>query len=689
MPNERKPNRLIHEKSPYLRQHAYNPVDWYPWGEEAFNKAEAEDKPVFLSIGYSTCHWCHVMERESFEDDEVAEYLNRYFVSIKVDREERPDIDAVYMRVTQALTGQGGWPMTVFLTPGKQAFYAGTYFPKQSRYGITGLLDILASVVKLWDADRNKLILQSGEIQNWLNGQESRPSEHLSKNELHTAYKTFLQDYDEQFGGFGAAPKFPTPHNLMFLLRYYAAEHTDEALKMTEGTLRAMYRGGLFDHIGGGFSRYSTDAKWLVPHFEKMLYDNALLVILYLEAFQVSGDALYRWIAEKTLKYIQREMTHPEGGFYSAQDADSEGAEGKYYVFRPETLYETLGSEDGAYFCRWFGITETGNFEGASIPNLIDNDAYTDSNDRIDAMINKIYPVRSARTKLFKDEKILTAWNALMITAYAKAYMVLGNEAYRSAAERAAGFIRDKLTRPDGRLLVRWHDGEAAGTGYLDDYAYTAWAMLCLYEATYDISYLETAVSLAEKLCALFEDQENGGFYLYASDSEQLVLRPKETYDGATPSGNSVAGYVLIRLAKLTADDKWIRRGGRQLSFLAAYIKEYPSARCLGLMAAQLELYPAKEVVIATGPHEDMTHIRKALGNEFAPNQTILVKTADNAKRLAALAPFTESYGIDTEKTLCYICENNTCSAPIAGLEALSEQLKKTISQTEVFEHDG
>ncbi len=631
-----------------------------------------------MSIGYSTCHWCHVMERESFEDDEVAGYLNTHFVSIKVDREERPDVDAVYMRFTQALTGQGGWPMTVFLTPGKQAFYAGTYFPKQDRYGVSGIMDVLASVVKLWQSDRERLVRQGGEILKLLDEDKRRMPGVISKSDLQAAYKTFQRSFDARYGGFGSAPKFPTPHNLMFLLRYYEAAQQEEALKMTETTLRAMYRGGLFDHIGGGFSRYSTDAKWLVPHFEKMLYDNALLVLLYLEAYQVTGAPPYRRVAEKTLEYIEREMTHPEGGFYSAQDADSEGTEGKYYVFRPKAVNEALGEDDGAYFCRWFGITDAGNFEGSSIPNLLDNEEYEKPDERIESLLPKIYEIRSSRTRLFKDEKILTSWNALMTAAFAKASVVLGDGKYRRAAERSAAFVRERLTRPDGRLFVRWHGGEAAGTGYLDDYAYTAWAMLYLYEATFDAAYLETAVRHAETMCAEFEDRENGGFFLYASDSEPLMLRPKETYDGAQPSGNAVAAYVLLKLSRLTADEKWAERAKRQTAFLAGYIKEYPSAYCFGLMAAQLELYPSKEVVVTAASGEAPARLRDEIGGTFAPNRTILVKTPENERQLERLAPFTKSYPITAGKTLYYVCENNTCSAPIEDFEALKARLSES-----------
>jgi uncharacterized protein YyaL (SSP411 family) len=676
MPNEKKPNRLIREKSPYLLQHAYNPVDWYPWGDEAFEKARQENKPVFLSIGYSTCHWCHVMERESFEDAEVAAYLNRHFVPVKVDREERPDVDAVYMQVCQGLTGSGGWPLTVFLTPDKTAFFAGTYYPKRGRYGRPGLMDVLASVQKLWKADKQRLVQQGARIAARLAGQARRRSpELLTINDGHTAFELFSQSFDNQYGGFGGAPKFPTPHNLMFLLRYYYHERNKAALDIALKTLRGMYRGGLFDHIGGGFSRYSTDEKWLVPHFEKMLYDNALLTLAYLEAYQLTCEPLFKTVAERTLLYIQREMTAPEGGFYSAQDADSEGEEGKYYVFRPDTVREVLGEEDGDFFCRWYGISEGGNFEGASIPNLLDNGDWDRPDPRLEDMREKLYNYRLKRTALFKDDKVLTAWNALMIAACAKAYQVLRTDAYRVAAERAALFLQSRLTGPDGRLYVRYRDGEAAGTGYLEDYAFTAWAMLTLYESTFDPAYLGAALSYAETMCRLFEDEKDGGFYLYPADGEALMLRPKETYDGAVPSGNSVAAYVLVRLAGLTAEEKWENRAERQLAFLAGPIKEYPAGRCFGLMAAQLELYPTREVICAVGCREDLNRLTGALTGAYLPDVALLVKTKDSEALLNAFVPFARSYLVQDKKSNFYVCENKTCTMPITDVAALMEKL--------------
>ena len=668
-------NRLIHEKSPYLLQHAHNPVDWYPWGEAAFEKAYQEDKPIFLSIGYSTCHWCHVMERESFEDKEVAEYLNTHFVPVKVDREERPDVDAVYMQVCQALTGSGGWPLTVFLAPDKKAFYAGTYFPKHTRHGMNGLMEILASVVKLWKTDREKLVRQADTFLKRLRRSAKKSDEMLTVSDFHRAFEDFSESFDSQYGGFGGAPKFPTPHNLMFLMRYYYYERREEALEMVTQTLRAMARGGMFDHIGGGFSRYSTDRIWLVPHFEKMLYDNALLTLAYLEAYQLTGDDYFRRVAEKTLLWVRREMTDVLGGFYSAQDADSEGEEGKYYVFTPETVKAVLGDEDGAYLCAYFDITDAGNFEGASILNLLHSDAFDRSDARIDALLPKLYEHRLTRTALFKDTKVLTAWNALMTAAYAAAYRILGTEDYRASAEGAATFLRERLTRPDGRLYVRYRDGEAAGTGYLDDYAFTAWAYLALYDATYDAAYLMAARDTAETMCALFEDREHGGFYLYAAEAEALPVRPKETYDGALPSGNAVAAGVLSKLARLTAETVWAERDSRQQSFLASAVKEVPMGHTFGLMAAMASLYPSREVVAAVSPEKELENLRTALSGIFLPETSLLVKTRENEAYVDALAPFAAPYLVLDSKANFYLCENKACSLPVTGIDALVKRL--------------
>lgn len=597
----KKPNRLISESSPYLLQHAYNPVNWYPWGEEAFRKARDEDKPVFLSIGYSTCHWCHVMAHESFEDEEIAEALNRSYISVKVDKEERPDIDAVYMAVCQGLTGSGGWPLTIIMTPEQKPFFAGTYYPKTKRYNMPGLLEILEAVTKEWKENRDELTRAGDKIVNVLNGraqsQEKEPEEKAgmagrpNKDLAVAARETLCQAFDNWYGGFGTSPKFPMPHNLMFLLRWYQFEKDGHALEMVEKTLQQMYRGGIFDHIGYGFSRYSTDDKWLAPHFEKMLYDNALLVMVYLEAYQITKNELYKTVAMKTLSYITKEMTNPEGGFYSAQDADSEGEEGKYYVFTQKEILDLIGESDGSLFNQFFDITEPGNFEGKNIPNLIKTRDYDPIPDNIRKRIPEVYDYRRNRTALHKDDKILTSWNSLMIAAYAKAYKALGEDKYLETAERAAAFLSDSMTGEDGKLRVSWRAGTASGAGTLDDYAFFIWALLELYEAALDLSYLEKAKKMCNLMMECFRDETADGFYLTDKDSERLIYRPKESYDGAIPSGNSAAGYVLIKLSKLTHMEEYHEEGLKQLLYLTGQAESYPAGHCFALMAVMMELY--------------------------------------------------------------------------------------------------
>lgn len=599
--NHRKTNRLIHEKSPYLLQHADNPVDWYPWGEEAFAKARQEDKPIFLSIGYSTCHWCHVMAHESFEDEEVAAVLNRDYVSIKVDKEERPDIDSVYMAVCQGFTGSGGWPLTIIMTPEQKPFFAGTYFPRQKRYNVPGIIDLLGAVSKEWTDNRESLLKTGDKIVNVLRDRSRKQGKNTGEGEgegalktdlIKDAWNTLCQGFDNWYGGFGSSPKFPMPHNLMFLLRYHKFEKEGHALEIVEKTLQQMYRGGIFDHIGYGFSRYSTDDKWLAPHFEKMLYDNALLVMAYLEAYQITENELYKSVAMKTLSYIIREMTGEEGGFYSAQDADSEGEEGKYYLFSPEEILSLLGEADGSLFNEFFDITGPGNFEGRNIPNLIKTKDYEPIPDPIRKRLPEVYDYRLKRMNLHKDDKLLTSWNSLMIVAFAKAYKALGEEKYLNIAEKAAAFLSDTMTKENGRLYVSFRDGTASGTGTLDDYAFFIWALLELYEAGMDIEYLEQARGLCRLMTESFWDEAGNGFFLTDKDAESLIYRPKETYDGAIPSGNSIAGYVLLKLSKLTGIEEYRELGLKQLSFLSEHAGDYPAGYCFAMMAIMMEVYP-------------------------------------------------------------------------------------------------
>ena len=580
-----KPNRLLGQKSPYLLQHAHNPVDWYPWGEEAFARARSEDKPIFLSIGYSTCHWCHVMERQSFENEQVAGQLNRDFVSIKVDREERPDIDHIYMQVCQILTGSGGWPLTIVMTPEGRPFYAATYLPPYSQGGMTGLMDLLPRLAGLWKEERDKVLQAGQEISQWVQkAAQADTSGQLTEEVLHQAFRNLAGTFDKEFGGFGSAPKFPTPTNLLFLLRYHQRYKNHQALEMAEKTLLSMYQGGIYDHIGFGFARYSTDRRWLVPHFEKMLYDNALLAIAYLEAFQVTGQEFYRQVAEDIFTYVLRDMTSSQGGFYSAEDADSEGEEGRYYVWEREEVVSILGPA-AARFGEAYDITAAGNFEGRNIPNLIGQSNSLEVRTLFAEERGLLLTAREKRSKPFKDDKILTSWNGLMIAALGRGGRVLANSRYLAAAQKAADFVLTNLRRGDGRLLARYRDGEAHFNGYAADYAYLIWGLLELYEADQEPRYLKAAEELNQQLLKLFWDPERGGLFFYGADSEPLLVRPKESYDSVMPSDNAVAAWNFLRLGRLASDPALVERGGTQINSFAGSISASPGAHSFWLQA--------------------------------------------------------------------------------------------------------
>ncbi len=549
---ERKVNNLANEKSPYLLQHAENPVNWYPWGDTAFEKAKKEDKPIFLSIGYATCHWCHVMAHESFEDEDVAQLLNKDFIAIKVDREERPDIDNIYMSVCQAMTGSGGWPLSIFLTPEAKPFYAGTYFPKVGRMGMPGLIDILKHIAMVWEGDRTRLIEASEKVTGHISvklGPHKIPTA-LGKETLETGYEQLRERFDPENGGFGSSPKFPTPHQLTFLLRWHKRNSDSTALEMVEKTLEAMRRGGIFDQIGFGFHRYSVDSEWLVPHFEKMLYDQAMLAMAYTEAFQVTGKDNFAQVAREIFTYVLRDMTAPEGGFYSAEDADSEGKEGLFYVWTPKEIKDQLGEKLGGLVCRFYDVTEAGTFEeGRSIPHMplslkafaeLEGFSLTKFEASLEDARHRLYQVREKRVHPLKDDKVLTSWNGLMIAAFAKGYQVFGDQEYADAAKRAADFVLKNLKATDGRLLRRYRQGDAAYPAYLDDYVFLVWGLIELYEATFDVSYLEEAVTLNSAMVDIFWDKQDGGLYFTGTGNEQLITRSKEIYDGAIPSGNSV-----------------------------------------------------------------------------------------------------------------------------------------------------
>ncbi len=656
-------NRLSTERSPYLLQHAENPVDWRPWGPEVFEEAKRTDKPVLLSIGYSTCHWCHVMAHESFEDETVAQAVNAAFLPVKVDREERPDVDAVYMAACLAMNGSGGWPLTVLLTPDQKPFWAGTYLPKDQ------LLHLLRKAARLWREDRAGVLVTGDTLTAHLQQEgQARPGT-PSRELVRQAVSQFAQSYDERWGGFGAAPKFPTPHNLIFLLRYAQLAKEEHAREMALHTLNNMYRGGLFDHVGGGFSRYSTDQHWLVPHFEKMLYDNALLALAYTEAFQHARCPIYGKITRRTLDYVLRELSGPQGGFCCGQDADSDGVEGKYYALTPDELAQALGGVDGLRFCQWYGITPEGNFEGKSIPNLLGQSQFDQDSEDMAALREQVYAYRLSRTALHRDDKVLTAWNGLAMAALARAGLVLDEPWYLDAARQTAEFLAEKLTTSDGRLLARWRDGDAAHPGKLDDYAFLAYGLLELYSATFDASYLTRAVGLADCLLKLFFDGERGGFYPYASNGEQLLTRTKEAYDGAMPSGNSIAALVLFRLSRLTGEMRWREAADLQLSWLAGAAEGYPAGHSFAMLACLEELWPTAELVItAQKPPEEL---RGFLREAPRLGLTVLVKTQENAGTLAALAPFTKDYPIPAQGAQYYLCQGGACAQPVDSIPEL------------------
>lgn len=666
--HNRTPNRLYNEKSPYLLQHAYNPVNWFPWGEEAFAEAKKEDKPVFLSIGYSTCHWCHVMAHESFEDPEIAALLNADFISVKVDREERPDIDAVYMSVCQAVTGQGGWPLTIIMTAEGNPFFAGTYLPPRAQFYTPGLDALLRSVTEQWKHEREQLLETGSQIQSFLMENASQETAGTPEIQLLSeAYADYRKRFDKKYGGFGSAPKFPTPHNLLFLLRYAEHNIAGDAMEMVERTLDQMYRGGIFDHIGGGFSRYSTDRAWLVPHFEKMLYDNALLAYVYLEAYQKFQKSVYRDVAEKTLAYMLRELRDEKGGFYCGQDADSDGEEGKFYLFTQSELEQLFGRESAAAFCTHFGVTAEGNFEGKNVLNLLENTLWHENPSEIEGLCSRVYEYRAGRNRLHKDDKILTAWNGLAVAAFAKAYGVLEDERYLLAARDCVRFLSENMEK-DGQLLARYRDGDAGVTATLDDYAFYSFGLLELYRVTFDAAYLKKAAQLTDEMAAQFFDGKQGGFYLCGKDAEQLIVRPKEFYDGALPSGNSVAALVLLQLFRLTGDGKWQSLFQKQLTCLAGQIKTYPTGYGFALLVLQNALYPSRELLcacgLATGTELDRIR-RKSVENA---DLSVLVKTADNGKILGEIAPFTVDIPVPDGKNLFYLCANGACSAPTEAL---------------------
>ncbi|KNZ40486.1 thioredoxin domain-containing protein [Acetobacterium bakii] len=674
-----KPNYLIDEKSPYLLQHAYNPVEWYPWSEEAFEKAERENKPVFLSIGYSTCHWCHVMEKESFEDDEVAEALNKDFVSIKVDREERPDIDQIYMTFSQVSTGQGGWPLNVFLTPEKKPFYVGTYLPKKYKYGHPGLMDVLKGITNKWKEDQAAVEDSAQKMTVMLNTLDKREKDKpFDVGVFKDTYNYFDKSFDSQYGGFGKEPKFPTPHNLFYLLRYYSANKEPKALKMVEKTLEQMYKGGIFDHIGFGFSRYATDEAWLVPHFEKMLYDNALLLMAYTETFQATGNGLYKDIAEKIITYVTRDLKSPEGGFYCAEDADSEGVEGKFYVWSMDEVVEILGKDEAEFFSKYYPISEEGNFDGKTILNLIETNIETiqenkEVKDKLEEIAQQLFKEREKRIHPYKDDKILTAWNGLMIAALAMAGKAFNNSDCIDQANQAIAFVEKNLVGDDGRLYARYRQGDVKHLGYLDDYAFIIWGYIESYEATFTTDYLVKALKLVEDMITLFGDEDGTpGFYLYGKDAEELIAKPKEIYDSALPSGNSVAAYTLLKLGKLTGRKDLEKKAEDMFAHFAGNLNQAPMAYTMMLSAKLFAEQPTKEIVLA-GKKDDpaIQTMLDRLNKKYLPFSVVLLNKGEGD--LDQVNDFAKNQVTIDNKPTAYVCANYQCAQPVTDADVFNQ----------------
>jgi len=683
-------NRLGHEKSPYLLQHANNPVDWYPWGEEAFEKAARENKPIFLSIGYSTCHWCHVMEHESFEDQTVAAILNQYFVPVKVDREERPDVDRVYMLFVQASTGSGGWPMSVWLTPERKPFFGGTYFPPDNRFGRPGFRSILENLARAWREDRARVEDSGARVVEQLKeyAAQGPGSGEAGQAALDSAFHGFRRMFDSRLGGFGGAPKFPRPSVHNFLLRYYAATKNEDALDMVLLTLREMAKGGMNDQLGGGFHRYSVDARWFVPHFEKMLYDQAQIAISYIEAFQITRDGQYAAAARDIFSYVQRDLTHRDGGFFSAEDADSaadagkpkEKREGAFYVWSREEIAETLGPRDAEIFCDRYGVQPGGNvdedphgeFGGQNIlyqsrsseeVAVLHSLGVDEIRSVLKTAAAKLFERRARRPRPHLDDKILASWNGLMISAFAKGAQALGENRYADAARGAAKFLRDRLwDESRGVLLRRFRDGESAIDGFLDDYAFSILAFLDLYEANFETSDFAFAVRLAERAIGLFEDLENGGFFSTAASAENLVLRLKDDYDGAEPSGNSMMAIALLRLARMTDREDFRRSAERTLEAFSSRMESGGAGVPQMLAALELALGKPTEIVLA-GPLDDA--LVAAIRRRFLPHAVVM-----RAKEAPVAMP------AFNETATVYVCSNFACHLPVTGVNQLDELLE-------------
>ena len=675
-------NHLQNETSPYLLQHVDNPVDWYPWGEEAMRLANEQDKPILLSIGYAACHWCHVMAHESFEDEATAAQMNAEFINVKVDREERPDIDSIYMQAVNAMVGRGGWPMTVFLTPDGKPFYAGTYFPDEPRHGMPSFRQILTGVTQAWQRDRENVVGSASEVAEQLQalsgvGFEEQP---LDKEILRSALGGLGQRFDATWGGFGEAPKFPQPMTIEFLLRESLRGEGDHALEMAEVTLKKMAEGGMYDQIGGGFARYSVDHRWLVPHFEKMLYDNAQLARVYLHAWQVTGNDFYRRITQETLDYVLREMRHEDGGFYSSQDADSEGVEGKFYVWSAAQIREALG-EDADTFMRIYGVSDEGNWEGHNILNLhvdpkglaaqLNVDA-EDLDTRMTEARAKLYALRSKRIWPGLDDKILTSWNGLMLAAFAEAGQALGRPDYIDAAQSNADFLHRTMRGDSGRLLRTWKaSSDAKYNAYLEDYAFLVDGLLALYEATFETRWVDWARELAELMLAHFRDSKNGGFFDTSNDHEQLIHRPKDLQDNAVPSGNSMAAGALMRLSLLTGNGEYRQAAEKSTATMSKFMSQYPSGFGQWLNVASFILGEPREIALV-GSHKELAPLLEVVRDGYRPFQVVAAGSGDEPAPL----PLLENRPRVDGKGTAYVCRQFLCQAPVTKPQELARQLE-------------
>ncbi|HLA11684.1 MAG TPA: thioredoxin domain-containing protein [Pyrinomonadaceae bacterium] len=684
MVNDRFTNRLINETSPYLLQHAHNPVDWYAWGAEAFAKAKQENKPILLSIGYSACHWCHVMEHESFENEAIAKLMNDRFVNIKVDREERPDLDQIYMNAVQMMTHHGGWPMTVFLTPGGVPFYGGTYFPPEDRYSMPGFPRVLESVSAAYHERPDDIQQTSNSVLSELRrlSSASESQQILAHELLDTADAGIIHNYDRNNGGFGSAPKFPPAMTLEFLLRQQARTGKEHALEIVTHTCRKMAEGGIYDQLGGGFHRYSTDTKWLVPHFEKMLYDNALLSRLYLHAYQATHDDFMRQIAQGTLDYVVREMTDPRGGFYSTQDADSEGHEGKFFVWSYDEIVQLLGETDAALFAKYYDVTREGNFEGKNILHVTQalDELAREQNTPVETLTQtlaearrKLFDVRETRIKPARDEKVLTAWNGLMLASFAEAAVILNRPEYAEVARRNAHFVLSTLRR-DGLLLRTFKDGTAKLNAYLEDYAFLCDGLVILFETTGELEWLEEAIALTDKMIEEFWDDEEGGFFFTGRSHEELIVRSKDYFDNATPSGNSVAADLLQRLALLTGNDDYRRRATSVLRLVAEPARRYPSG--FGRVLCALDFYlgrPKEIAIVGDSGSSDTQLLLREVWRPYLPNKVVAM-AEPNSPAQTTIALLRDRPLVDSKPT-AYVCENYTCQQPITRPEDLETQL--------------